>query len=194
MDKEINGVIMSREFSNAMANMRTRDDNNVEKFPELAWGATPATINNMPIDINNTVANNSDDLAIIGDFANMFQWGYAKEMSLEVIEYGDPDNSGRDLAGHGQVYLRAVAYVGWAIMDGESFSRVIKEPTEPVSIQSASDEVVDETAATEQDSSTDDVNVDAISIEDIKQELDALGVTYDANADKQSLYELMMNA
>ncbi|MQW23262.1 phage major capsid protein [Lactococcus sp. dk322] len=193
-DKEVSGVIMSREFSTAMANMRTRDDNNVEKFPELAWGATPATLNNMPIDINNTVANGTDDLAIIGDFGNMFKWGYAKEMSLEVIEYGDPDNSGRDLAGHGQVYLRAVAYVGWAIMDGDSFSRVIKEPVaSPETIQATSLDVTSEPVETESESVSDDVDIDALTIEQIKQELDAFGVTYDANADKQTLYDLMMS-
>ena len=44
-----------------------------------------------------------NDRAIIGDFANGFKWGYAKEVPLEIIQYGDPDNSGLDLKGYNQV-------------------------------------------------------------------------------------------
>ena len=64
------------------------------------------------------------DHAIVGDFAGMFKWGYGKEISLDVIEYGDPDNTGVDLKGHNQVYLRAEAFLGWAIFDPESFAKV----------------------------------------------------------------------
>jgi len=55
----------------------------------------------------------------------MFKWGYGKDISFEVIEYGDPDNSGSDLKGHNQVYLRGEAYLGWAIFDAASFARII---------------------------------------------------------------------
>ena len=43
---------------------------------------------------------------------------------MDVIEYGDPDNTGVDLKGHNQVYLRAEAYLGWAIFDAASFAKV----------------------------------------------------------------------
>ena len=64
------------------------------------------------------------DKAIVGDFANMFKWGYAKEIPVEIIKYGDPDNSGKDLKGYNQVYIRAEVYLGWGILDGDSFARV----------------------------------------------------------------------
>jgi hypothetical protein len=60
----------------------------------------------------------------VGDFENAFRWGFGKEVSLEVIEYGDPDNTGSDLKGHNQVYLRCEAYIGWGILDFDSFGRV----------------------------------------------------------------------
>ena len=47
----------------------------------------------------------------------MFKWGYAKTIPTKLIEYGDPDNTGKDLQGYNQVYLRAEAYIGWGIMD-----------------------------------------------------------------------------
>ena len=56
----------------------------------------------------------------------MFKWRYAIEVPLQVIEYGDPDNSGKDLKGYNQVYLRAEAYIGWAILDAKSFARIVE--------------------------------------------------------------------
>lgn len=122
----ISGMTMDPAFSAELAQMKTADDNNVRLFPELAWGANPGSINGLQTDINNTVSGGTDDLAILGDFANSFKWGYAKQIPLEVIRYGDPDNSGNDLKGYNQVYLRSETYLGWGIMDANSFSRIVK--------------------------------------------------------------------
>ena len=59
----------------------------------------------------------------VGDF-DAFRWGYARDVEFEVIEYGDPDNAGSDLKGHNQVYLRAEAYLGWAVLDGNAFAKI----------------------------------------------------------------------
>ncbi|TGD24351.1 phage major capsid protein [Companilactobacillus suantsaicola] len=122
----ISGMAMDPAFSAELAQMRTADDNNVRLFPELAWGANPGSINGLQTDINNTVSGGTDDLAILGDFANSFKWGYTKQIPLEVIRYGDPDNSGNDLKGYNQVYLRSETYLGWGIMDANSFARIVK--------------------------------------------------------------------
>ncbi len=62
----------------------------------------------------------------MGDFTNAFRWGYAKEIPIEVIEYGNPDNDTDlgDLKGHNQVYLRGEMYIGWGILDTEAFAFV----------------------------------------------------------------------
>lgn len=122
----VTGMALDPVFSAALAAMRTGDTTNVRLFPELAWGANPGSINGMPADINSTVTAGTDDVAIIGDFANMFKWGYAKEIPLEVIQYGDPDNSGQDLKGYNQIYLRSETYLGWGILDATSFARIKK--------------------------------------------------------------------
>ncbi|KIL80854.1 phage capsid protein [Enterococcus gallinarum] len=119
----ISGMAMDPQFSATLASYKV---NGVKQFPELAWGANPGAVRGIPTDINRTVSNGGNDLVIIGDFASMFKWGYAKEIPLEVIKYGDPDNSGQDLKGYNQVYLRSETYLGWGIMDGNSFARVIK--------------------------------------------------------------------
>lgn len=123
----VTGMAMSPTVSSMLAKLKV---NGVRQYPELAWGANPGSINGLPVDINTTVSEDvgKSDKAIVGDFANMFKWGYAKEVPLQVIEYGDPDNSGKDLKGYNQVYLRAEAYIGWAILDAKSFARIVANP------------------------------------------------------------------
>lgn len=120
----VTGIAMSPSVSSSLAKLKV---NGVRQYPELAWGANPGSINGLAVDINATVSEDlsKSDRAIVGDFANMFKWGYAKEVPLQVIEYGDPDNSGKDLKGYNQVYLRAEAYIGWAILDAKSFARIM---------------------------------------------------------------------
>lgn len=121
----VTGMAMSPTVSSELAKLKV---NGVRQYPELAWGANPGSINGLAVDINTTVSEGVDnkEKAIVGDFANMFKWGYAKEVPLQVIEYGDPDNSGKDLKGYNQVYLRAEAYIGWAILDAKSFARIVE--------------------------------------------------------------------
>lgn len=117
----ISGMAMSPAFSAALAAYKV---NNVKQFPELAWGANPGSINGIKTDINATVSAYNNDHVILGDFTDSFKWGYSKQIPLEIIKYGDPDNSGQDLKGYNQVYLRSETYLGWGIMDAESFAIV----------------------------------------------------------------------
>lgn len=122
---DVTGLILSPVASAALAALKV---NGVRLYPELAWGANPGNLNGLTIDINKTVSDAdtiAKDRAILGDFANAFRWGYAKSIPLEVIQYGDPDNSGKDLKGYNQVYLRAEMYLGWAVLEPTSFARIV---------------------------------------------------------------------
>lgn len=121
---DITGMVINPAFRSALAKQKDAQGNPM--FPELAWGNAPTTINGLATEVNKTVSDMSlaNDRAIVGDFAESFQWGYAKEVPLEIIKYGDPDNSGTDLKGYNQVYLRAELYLGWGIMDPENFARI----------------------------------------------------------------------
>ena len=124
-DFDVTGIAMAKTFASALGKLR--NENGTKMYPDLAWGGNPKEVNGIPSSVNSTVSfGNSKDMAIVGDFANCVKWGYAKEVRLEVIPYGDPDNTGKDLAGHGQVYLRATAYVGWGILVEDAFARVTK--------------------------------------------------------------------
>ena len=124
---DVSGLILSPTASAALAAL-TYAGSGEKKFPQLAWGANPEAINGLKTDINKTVSDAdtiAKDRVIVGDFANSFRWGYAKEIPLEIIQYGDPDNSGNDLKGYNQVYLRAELYLGWAVLEATSFARII---------------------------------------------------------------------
>lgn len=118
---EVNGLAMAPSFATSLAKLKV---NGVKQFPELAWGANPDTVRGLRADVNSTVANGGKNKAIVGDFANAFQWGFAKTIPMKVIEYGDPDNSGNDLQGYNQVYIRAEAFLGWGILAPEYFALV----------------------------------------------------------------------
>ena len=117
-DYDLNGIAMDKTFSAALAALKV---NGVPQYPELGWGGQPDAIKGVPASINSTVSAVTGKHAYLGDFENAFKWGYAGKIGLEVIEYGDPDNSGKDLKGYNQVYLRAEAWIGWAILDGAAF-------------------------------------------------------------------------
>ena len=123
---DVTGMIMAPSFRSALASITKTDGNPM--FPDLAWGNQPSSINGLSINVNKTVSDMATvrDRAVVGDFQNAFKWGYAKEIPLEIIKYGDPDNSGFDLKGYNQIYIRAEVYLGWGIMDANSFARIIE--------------------------------------------------------------------
>lgn len=123
-EHDVTGLAMAPAMKNALAQLKTGKDMNVPLFPELGWGAAVGQINGLPVDSNSTVSFASGaDRGIVGNFADYFKWGFAKQIPIEVIEYGNPDNSELgDLKGHNQVYLRGEAYVGWGIIDPSAFA------------------------------------------------------------------------
>ena len=127
-EAELNGIAMAPAMRSALASLTV---NGARKYPEFAFGGHPENMGGMKIDVNSTVKGPSagKDVAILGDFQNAFKWGYAKDIPLEVIEYGNPDNDATlgDLKGHNQVYLRAEVYIGWGILDASRFAIIASE-------------------------------------------------------------------
>lgn len=123
-DGTVTGIAMSPVFGASMADIKV---NGVRQYPEFLFGANPGKFYGMGVDVNNTVNfGTSKDRAIVGDFQNAFKWGYAANVPMEIIEYGDPDGLG-DLKRKNQIVLRAEAYLGWGILDANSFQRIVTE-------------------------------------------------------------------
>lgn len=121
-DGDVTGMVIAPAVRSDLAKLTKSTGEKL--YPEFAFGGKPNTLGAHKLDINKTIAVGNNDKAIIGDFENMFKWGYAKEIPMQIIEYGDPDNSGKDLKGYNQIYIRAEAYIGWGILDGDSFARI----------------------------------------------------------------------
>lgn len=123
-EMDVTGMALSKVFGAAMAKVKA---NGIKLYPEFAFGASPAALNGIAVSVNKTVSGGTTkDHGIIGDFQNAFKWGYSKQIPTEIIQYGDPDNSGKDLKGYNQVYIRAEVYLGWGILLPEAFA-VIRE-------------------------------------------------------------------
>lgn len=126
-DYDVTGIAMAPAFRTKLSKMTLGTQNQQPMFPELRWGNAPSTINGLAAQVNPTVAfGSSTDLALIGDFAGAFKWGYAKEIPLQIIEYGNPDNDAEagDLKGHNQIYIRCELYLGWGILDRNAFALI----------------------------------------------------------------------
>lgn len=119
-DYDFNGLVIDKTFAGELAKIKV---NGIAQYPELEWGANPERIKGVASDINSTVSAVATQHGYMGDFENAFRWGYADIINFEVIEFGDPDGNG-DLKRYNQVYLRAEAWYGWAILDGTAFARI----------------------------------------------------------------------
>ena len=122
---EVTGLALSPVGGQALAKLKV---NGVVQYPEFRFGQNPDSFYGMKSDVNKnltvTGGTAQTNHAIVGDFENRFKWGYAENIPMEIIEYGDPDGAGRDLKAYNEILLRAEAFIGWGILDTDSFARV----------------------------------------------------------------------
>ena len=123
------GIALDPLYAGQLA--RTKDSQNRPLYPELGLGFGFSTFQGLAAASSDTVSGRQEleaaDVsikAIIGDF-RAFQWGVAREVPLETIEYGDPDGLG-DLKRTNEIAIRAEAVLGYAIFDGHAFSIISK--------------------------------------------------------------------
>ena len=126
-EHDVTGMAISPTFKSALASLKQTKDSNVPLYPDLGWGREVSAINGLATDVNSTVSfGGSADKAIIGNFADYFKWGFARQIPIEIIRYGNPDNDAvaGDLKGHNQIYLRGEVFLGWGILVPDAFAIV----------------------------------------------------------------------
>lgn len=108
---------------------RARDEDGRRLYPELGLGFGFENFQGLQAASSDTVSGRqelaAEDVevrALMGDF-NAFQWGIAREVPLELIEYGDPDGNG-DLKRTNEVAIRAESVLGYGIFDPAAFSLI----------------------------------------------------------------------
>lgn len=115
------GVALDPSFSWTMATARYADGR--KKYPELGFGVEVSSVEGLRASISSTVSGKPVDGAaadnkvrgIVGNYEQGIRWGVQKSFPFRMLEYGDPDNTGRDLAGHNEVLFRAEVIFAWYV-------------------------------------------------------------------------------
>ena len=125
-DNDVTGIAMSPVAARAMSKIKNKNED--AKYSQFSFGGKPTEFADHALRINKNLTkqggSSEKDHVIVGDFENLFKWGYAENMPLEIIQFGDPDGTGRDLKAYNEICLRAEAFIGWGILDATAFARV----------------------------------------------------------------------
>lgn len=121
----VNGVAFDPKYAWKLATARYPDGR--KKYPELGLGEGVSSFEGVPAAVSSTVSGKAKDgdatdnlvRAILGNFRSGIRWGVQREFPFKILEYGDPDNKGRDLAGHNEILLRTEIVYGWYVFADE---------------------------------------------------------------------------
>jgi hypothetical protein len=123
----VNGVAFDPSYAWTLSTARYADGR--KKFPELGLGNGLSSFEGVSSATSSTVSGKSKDgeatdngvRAILGDFQGGIRWGVQRTFPFRMLEFGDPDNAGRDLAGHNEILFRVEIVYGWYVFS-ERFS------------------------------------------------------------------------
>jgi len=132
----VNGVAFDPQHAWTLSTARYADGR--KKYPELGLGAGITSFEGVNAAVSTTVSGKPTDgsatdngvRAIVGNFQSGIRWGVQRSFPFRVLEYGDPDNAGRDLAGHNEVLLRGEVVYGWYVFS-DQFAVIENAPEEP---------------------------------------------------------------
>lgn len=117
----INGVAFDPKYAWTLSTARYADGR--KKYPELGLGAGISAFEGVPAAVSTTVSGKPKDgdvtdnkvRAILGNFQSGIRWGVQRSFPFRMLEFGDPDNAGRDLAGHNEILFRTEIVYGWYV-------------------------------------------------------------------------------
>lgn len=118
---DINGIAMSKTMTNELRRIRIKDTMQ-RLYPEIPLNLQVGSLEGIPASTSGTVNGRlitetpTNVLAFLGDFS-LIKWGMVRDIWSEIIEYGDPDGSGKDLKGYNQIAYRTEAIYSYAILD-----------------------------------------------------------------------------
>ena len=115
------GVALDPTYAWTLSTARYTDGR--KKFPELGLGVDVSGFEGLRASVSSTVSGKPVDgaaadnkvRAIVGNYEQGIRWGVQKTFPFRMLEFGDPDNTGRDLAGHNEVLFRAEVIYAWYV-------------------------------------------------------------------------------
>lgn len=106
-----------------------RGSNGNQLYPELGLGFNVDSFQGLNAKASDTVSLRAEVPGtaeanrvkfIMGDYT-AFEWGVARYLPLETIEFGDPDGQG-DLKRTNEIAIRAEAAIGFVFFDPSAFA------------------------------------------------------------------------
>lgn len=122
---EINGVALSRTWASRLRKLRV-PATGMRFYPEIPINLAAGTLDGIPAATSTTVDGKKAKtptkvLGIMGDYS-LIKWGMIRDIWAEVIQYGDPDQTGVDLKAHNQIAYRTEAMFSYAVLDPKAFA------------------------------------------------------------------------
>ena len=115
------GVALDPTYAWTLSTARYADGR--KKYPELGLGIDVSSFEGLRASVSSTVSGKPTDgdaadnkvRAILGNFEQGIRWGVQRTFPFRMLEYGDPDNTGRDLAGHNEILFRTEVIFAWYV-------------------------------------------------------------------------------
>lgn len=122
---EINGVALSRTWASRLRKLRV-PATGMRFYPEIPINLAAGTLDGIPAATSTTVDGKkattpTNVLGIMGDYS-LIKWGMIRDIWAEVIQYGDPDQTGVDLKANNQIAYRTEAMFSYAVLDPKAFA------------------------------------------------------------------------
>lgn len=115
------GIALDPSYAWTLSTARYADGR--KKYPELGFGVDVSSFEGLSASVSSTVSGKPKDgdaadnkvRAILGNFQQGIRWGVQRTFPFRMLEFGDPDNTGRDLAGHNEILFRAEVIFAWYV-------------------------------------------------------------------------------
>ena len=129
---DINGIAMSKTWAARLRKLRV-PATGMRLYPEIPISLQVGNLDGIPAATSGTVngrliTTDTKVLAFLGDFS-LIKWGMVRDIWSEIIAYGDPDQTGKDLKAYNQIAYRTEAVYSYAILDPKGIA-VLKEAGE----------------------------------------------------------------
>lgn len=123
-DYDVNGLALSKTFAASLRKVRV-PSTGMRLYPEIPMNLQPGTVDGIKAATSGTVSGvkattSTKVLAFAGDFS-VIKWGLVRDMTSEVIPYGDPDGAG-DLQRSNQIAYRTEGVYGFAVLDPKAIA------------------------------------------------------------------------
>lgn len=124
---DINGVALSKTWASRLRKLRV-PSTGMRFYPEIPLNLQAGSLDGITAATSGTVngrlattTTTTNVLAFMGDFS-LIKWGMVRDLTSEIIAYGDPDQTGVDLKARNQIAYRTEAMYAFAVIDPHAFA------------------------------------------------------------------------